>query len=724
MKLQEQFVERWEGLEPVKAPDSFLSRAAPPTTGLSVAIDSGSESARERFLAADGQSPTPLEQEVMRGNNDLLDVNFLDRCTLACQAIGRIEAVSPDGRIRATGFMIAPGLLMTNQHVLENAEVAATGTIEFGYRYNVAGELSQTTRFDLDPKTFFIADERLDYAIVAAKESSLTGREQIKDFGYLRLHAESGKVREREFVTIIQHPDGQPLQIALRENQVTVIDGATPFIQYEADTAHGSSGAPVFNDSLQIAALHSGGRIKRTPTGEYVLRNGETTTSLAGLTEADVAWEANAGIRISFICADLLKKAATAFPSFVPVLQQAMSGGDILARAIVAARTATAAPTTPIDPQPDNPTETHDMQPESKPANPFTSDHTEHASDNQSNNHGIAIPLLLRISLEDPRTGAQISAPGEASRKALPSDTSLEGEAWKMQVPIIYDGLGEREGYDPNFLELAGGDTIELPELTVKGKKVAAPLLDGGFELRYHKFSVIMHKERRMALITASNVDWHDSKRKIDGKKPSRDELSGIPENVLEQWVTDERIMAGHQLPDVFYTEDRGAFDKGHLVRRDDVCWGDSFEDIQMANGDTYHVTNCTPQLSRLNQATKGDFNWGDFENEIQKKTKKERVIIFSGPVLEAKDRWFRGRDDKGPVRIQIPNRYWKIVVSKGDDGPEAFGFVFKQDVRDITEKEFAVAPEWKHAAMRIADIAKLLRGWVDLSPLEAYDQF
>jgi endonuclease G len=243
--------------------------------------------------------------------------------------------------------------------------------------------------------------------------------------------------------------------------------------------------------------------------------------------------------------------------------------------------------------------------------------------------------------------------------------------------------------------------------------------------LRYHRFSVVMHKTRRLPLITAANVDWRPAARPLDpksGRAFSRGALSGIDENAAEQWVTDERIAPAHQLPDVFFTRDGGAFDKGHVVRRDDVCWGKNFEDVQMANGDTYHVTNCTPQVKRFNQSAAGTDNWGDFENELQKVTRAQRVCIFAGPVFAPDDRWFRGRDDGGAVRIQVPSRFWKIVVSN-EGGAKAWGFVFEQDVTAITEKELAFDARWRLARRPIKDIAALLRGWLDLRALKAIDQ-
>ncbi len=93
----------------------------------------------------------------------------------------------------------------------------------------------------------------------------------------------------------------------------------------------------------------------------------------------------------------------------------------------------------------------------------------------------------------------------------------------------------------------------------------------------------------------------------------------------------DWRIPKDHQLPDVFFNEDRGAFDKGHLVRRDDVCWGSTFKDIQKGNGDTYHTTNCSPQTAAFNQAAKGEDNWGDLEDLVGKETRAEKVDHLLG---------------------------------------------------------------------------------------------
>jgi len=290
-----------------------------------------------------------------------------------------------------------------------------------------------------------------------------------------------------------------------------------------------------------------------------------------------------------------------------------------------------------------------------------------------------------------------------------------------MQAPVVYGNLAARRGYQPDFLELDDDRPVPLPTLTAKGKRAAAKLEDDSMELKYHKFSIVMHKKRRMALFTASNVDFRAALRTVKGRKPTRKQLTGLRDGVAEKWVTDPRIPDDHQLPDVFYSKDGGAFDKGHLVRRDDVCWGSSFKDMQKGNGDTYHMTNCSPQVAGFNQGSRGEDNWGDLELLIQREAKSEKLIVFAGPIFEEDDLVFDGRDQRGPAQIQIPRRYWKIVVAKGDSGPQVYGFVLTQDLSAI---EFAVPTTWKRHMKRVSAIEESLRGLISLAWWKRRDQF
>jgi endonuclease G len=691
---------------------------------------------RFKFLTADGQTATPLEQEALLGTNDLVEASFIDRCRIVMTCVGRLRFTTPRGRSYATGFLIAPGLIMTNHHVFGTAEAAEGASIEFDYKYDIAGKLTSGPEFDLRPDLFFVADDDLDFAVVAVAPVSTAGA-RLDDRGYLRLNGESGKAKEGDFVTIVQHPDGLPMRIALRENEVTRARLDEDVVWYQADTAHGSSGAAVFNDSFQIAALHSSGRIKRNDRGEYALARGGWAATLDGLGESDVIWEANVGFRVSRICPRLLALAKGRSADYHRILHAAMAGGDVLAESVDRVN------------EDGNVAEDEDMiatgakgegEMPGKTVRTAQTARTDYTTI-ERNGTGLIVPLQLRISMEmasgaNGTYGTTVTPVGDTGVGARPPKNGgghvgngFEDEAFEMRIPVIFDGLDERTGFDRSYLEFPGGKDVPMPKITTAGKKVLAPLVDGsGHELRYHKFSVWMQKDRRLALFTASNVDWRNRASIVDGKKVNRDSLAGFPpnNNFAEQWVSDTRISDDHQLPDVFYTDDRGAFDKGHLVRRDDVCWGTTFEDIQMGNGDTYHVTNCSPQTKPFNQGQHGEENWGDLETHIQKATKAdaEKVVIYAGPIFRADDRWFRGKDDTGPARIQIPTKFWKIVVTKRNGHPAAYGFELEQDVRQITEEEFFVTDEWIGSMRRLSDLQKKLRGWLNLDDLLDADQF
>ena len=334
---------------------------------------------------------------------------------------------------------------------------------------------------------------------------------------------------------------------------------------------------------------------------------------------------------------------------------------------------------------------------------------------NSDGSISIVVPLQITVQLGGVLPVGVGSTTGDAA-----SGQSAAVEEFPSQIPIIFDNLEEREGYDSRFL----GEEVALPELTAKGNKVTAKLEDESEELKYHKFSVVMHGKRRLPLFTASNVDWRLASHLVNGKKPTRKELTGLDDKAIEEWVTDPRISAGEQLDDVFYTKDRTAFDKGHVVRRDDVCWGTDFEDIQMANGDTYHTTNCTPQTKEFNRSTLGEFNWGDLEEMVQKQTNAERASLFGGPVMKRNDPMFSGRTADGPVMVRIPTSFWKIIVAKGASGLEAYGFVLEQDLSAVRFTEMILPEVWKPFLRSIEDIEQSMGGLVRFPQLKAIDSF
>jgi endonuclease G len=158
-------------------------------------------------------------------------------------------------------------------------------------------------------------------------------------------------------------------------------------------------------------------------------------------------------------------------------------------------------------------------------------------------------------------------------------------------------------------------------------------------------------------------------------------------------------------------------------VRRDDAAWGHSYDELKRANGDTYHVTNCSPQVGDFNRSADGKDNWGDLENHVLSEAANERLCVFAGPVLSPDDTVFVGAAGKGvKLRAKIPERYWKIIVSRVDEGLAAYGFVLEQDLADV-DFEFQVPSEFMPALVPLSEIERIAGVRFDRSVRQA-DQF
>jgi endonuclease G len=232
------------------------------------------------------------------GENDLISVSYLEQGLAAARAIGRIRIRDERGQVvgYGTGFLVSPRLLMTNNHVLEDESAAEHSQVEFNFQDDAIGQPLPTTLFDLEPSTFFLTDPTLDFTLVAVSE---TARNQtgLSHFGWCPLIEAQGKILLGECITIIQHPNGEPKQIALRENRL--VDLLENFLHYKTDTAPGSSGSPLFNDQWEIIGLHHSGVPARDGNGNILALDGSLWTPECG--EHRVKWIANEGVRISRI---------------------------------------------------------------------------------------------------------------------------------------------------------------------------------------------------------------------------------------------------------------------------------------------------------------------------------------------------------------------------------------------------------------------------------------
>jgi len=201
--------------------------------------------------------------EKIIGQNTLRAVAFLARGLRAAKTVGLVRVEPADaGPWVGSGFLVGPDLFLTNFHVVRSAADASATTIVFDYEEDEFGRMRQTNT--VKAVELLASDEGLDYSLL--RLATAAGRVQ----GWLPLRAKPVGVGDR--VNIIQHPGGQPKQVALQHNIVEYVGGNV--VQYVTSTLPGSSGSPVLDDSWVAVALHhAGGTLSEPTTGNSYYRN-------------------------------------------------------------------------------------------------------------------------------------------------------------------------------------------------------------------------------------------------------------------------------------------------------------------------------------------------------------------------------------------------------------------------------------------------------------------
>ncbi|CCK32314.1 V8-like protein Glu-specific endopeptidase-like protein [Streptomyces davaonensis JCM 4913] len=265
--------------------ERILSRGGVPTTAV---VD--------RIHAEPLDLPQTHER-IIGLSNDLQAANFLPRGARAARTVARIS-LRRDGRELplGTGFLVSPRLLMTNHHVLPDADFAATCFAEFDAQIGIDNSPDDIVRFEFAPAELFLAHEPLDFALVAlAPADDAVPPGEI--FGWNRLSVRTGKLVLGELVNVIGHPSGRLKEIALRDNKlVTRLDD---FLHYRTDTEPGNSGSPVFNDQWEVVALHHLGVPETDASGRPLRKDG--TAWQQGDGEDTLSWVANEGVRVSSV---------------------------------------------------------------------------------------------------------------------------------------------------------------------------------------------------------------------------------------------------------------------------------------------------------------------------------------------------------------------------------------------------------------------------------------
>lgn len=663
---------------------------------------------RQRQLFAETGDVQKAEiglERIIQGN-DLDSINYLAKGTAASRSVCRIQLRDLRSNLLGygSGFMIGPGLMLTNHHVFGKPSDAANSIADFNYELDISGQERVPVRFGFEPGKFFYANDRLDFSIVAVAPTSLSGGEHLEDWGWLPLSGAPGKADPGEYLTIVQHPSGQMKQVCVRENKLLKYVG--DFVWYNTDTTAGSSGSPAFNRFWQVTALHHSGVPRKDARGRTLTKDGKVWD--ASMDETSIDWIANEGIRISAIVADL-KISVGSHPLIKPVLDE------------------------------EEPPTRHEIEKTPQPVvpTPFGANlWFEQSVDGTSLVVPVRVPLpMLRKEIPMPPIpglGGHGGAPNGNVQNGgkplivppvglLPRISAKNGLPMEA-VHIDQSTLKSRPGYKANFLG-TGKFSVPLPKIPAALKSRVAMLKGRSkqSELKYFNYSVVMNKERGLAFFSCVNIDG--GQQQDVGKREG------------DSWLRDPRIDDDAQIGNEFYRKQatfeadrsKNPFDRGHLVRRLDATWGDTVAAAKEHGDDSFHFTNCSPQFFSFNQGKQLWAGLEDYTRDILLEG-EEKGIVMNGPVFDGPDADGSdlpnpaGRPHKDPSfgGVQIPKYFWKILIrrDKDDDVLKATAFLMSQrklvmEIDRIQEAEMLERMSEEDVSVfqvAIADLTKLTK--------------
>lgn len=224
----------------------------------------------------DASAKKTMEALLFAGQDARVSYNFLRGAVATANSIARLTVSrfvngQADGyTFFGTGWLIAPGVLITNYHVIEArdkrlppdgpGEVDATPSdfeaqaqevvAHFGF-YAGSEREPDGTAVELSGAVLLAHNKELDYAILELKDAH-----RVADRPPLRIDQQAPKLKLGSRINIAQHPDGRAMRFAIRNN-FYVPDGSTAtHIRYQTDTEPGASGSPVCDDRWNVVGLH------------------------------------------------------------------------------------------------------------------------------------------------------------------------------------------------------------------------------------------------------------------------------------------------------------------------------------------------------------------------------------------------------------------------------------------------------------------------------------
>jgi V8-like Glu-specific endopeptidase len=193
-------------------------------------------------------------------------IGVLEKLKALAPAVCRFQVSGGGVSKHGTGFRVADDLLLTNYHVLTIAGgKLARAVAEFGFDDDGRGGSEKSTAVQCDVANVR-ADKDDDWGIVRVAEP-------LPDtIPILRLSEAASPVLEGP-AFIVQHPGGNRKRVGFVRNQIINITDRV--IHYLTDTQSGSSGAPVFDDTGRLIAVHHAGGRPQEVAGKPAIQKNE-----------------------------------------------------------------------------------------------------------------------------------------------------------------------------------------------------------------------------------------------------------------------------------------------------------------------------------------------------------------------------------------------------------------------------------------------------------------
>lgn len=236
-----------------------------------VAPQPAPDAPREHLIEVDGEGPSDIPELSLDGRDKTVDFVFLKRGFEAGQSVAKIlvprivggehigTASGDPIMAKGTAWLLSSNLIITNHHVVNARRKGEPDASEPDLQAQAQGSVIE---FDFDSKNsrtivaevqnLEAANKALDFAVLSLKEPM--PRTQLK----ARVSGIETSADNPFACNIIQHPNGDPKRVAIRNNLLYQVSGN--YIRYLTDTDAGSSGSPVFDDQWHVVGLHRAAR--------------------------------------------------------------------------------------------------------------------------------------------------------------------------------------------------------------------------------------------------------------------------------------------------------------------------------------------------------------------------------------------------------------------------------------------------------------------------------